>query len=189
MIDTPIIQKGKFLIEGIGLLAILTAGILTAAGQGIDTSGPDSAYCTGNGYLYTTIPGVNNGKPVCQFPDNSWCDAHSYFIGNCSASAVAAGTYNPYAFNSAQGALEVADATKLCRTYGGGVQTVHTSYGDVSTCVFPGGGSIDLKGLYSSVYGGEYWPGYYSGYYPGAYYGGYPFNNWYYGAYAWLNAP
>ncbi len=187
MIDKLNNQKGKFLIAGLGVLAILAASLLTAAGQGIDTSGPDSAYCTGNGYLYTTISGANNGKAVCQFPDNSWCDAHSYFTGNCTSSASAAGTYNPYAFNSPQGALEIADASKICQNYGGGVQTVHTPYGDVSTCIFPGGGRIDLKGLYSSVYGG--WPGYYPGYYPGAYYGGYPADNWYYGAYAWLNAP
>ncbi len=146
MIDMLNNQKRKFLIWGLCTMAILAAGLLAADGQGINTSGPDSAYCTSNGYLYTTIPGVNNGKAVCQFADRSWCDAHSYFTGNRTPNASVVNAYNPYAFNTPQGALEIADASKMCQNYGGGVQTVHTSYGDVSMCVFPDGSMVDLKG-------------------------------------------
>jgi len=184
MIDMFNNQKRRFLIWGLCITAILAAGLLAAAGQGINTSGPDSAYCTSNGYIYTTIPGANSGKAVCQFPDGSWCDGHSYFTGNCTPNASVVNAYNPYAFNSPQGALEIADASKMCQNYGGGVQIVHTSYGDVRMCVFPGGSMIDLRGLYGSALGG-----YYPGYYPGPYFGGYWGDNWYYGAYAWLNAP
>jgi hypothetical protein len=37
--------------------------------------------------------------------------------------------------------------------------SANTTYGDVSTCVFPDGSSVDLRGLYNSALGG-YWPGY-----------------------------
>jgi putative hemolysin len=207
--------KGSLLLAVLGIMVVLGAVVL-AAGQGINlpaqgttipeqginisgeiinTSGPDSAYCTGNGYFYTTMSGVNSGKPICRFPDGTWCDAHAYFTGDCAASttniSVAPNlTYtpgnpymnvnninnpyaytSPYMYNNPQGALDIADATKICQSSGGVVQSVHTSYGDVNMCVFPDGSYIDLMGLYSTVYGGI------------------PGENWYYNAYYWLNAP
>jgi putative hemolysin len=204
---------GALLFTVLGIMALIGAAVSTAvgqgayeqgvnvSGQGINTSGPDSAYCTGNGYYYTTISGVNNGKAICQFPDGKWCDAHAYFTGDCAASTnvsynpgltynpnlpynlnlyntpVAPSNpymyYNPYMYNNPQDALDIADATKTCQQSGGVVQRVHTSYGDVSMCVFPDGSYIDLMGLYSATYGGSV-----------------PFgDNWYYYAYSWLNAP
>ncbi len=191
MIDKLNNRKRTLLFTGLGIMALLGAIVLTAAGQGvsgqgIDTSGPDSAYCTGNGYLYTTQPGVNNGTAICQFPDGTWCDAHKYFTGDCAASTNVPynpGLYNPanpytysnpYTYNNPQGALDIADASKTCQKYGGVVQRVHTSYGDVNMCVFPTGSYVDLMGLYNSVNGG---------------YIGFPADNWYYYAYSWLNAP
>lgn len=125
-----------------------------------------------------------------QYPDGSWCDAHTYFTGDCAPSANATPassayfnasnpyTYvNPYMYNNPQGALDIADATKTCQSYGGVVQRVHTAYGDVNMCVFPDGSYVDLMGLYNSVYGG------FGGY------GGFAVDNWYYYAYSWLNAP
>lgn len=197
--------KGTLLFAVLSIMALLGAIVLTAAGQGIsgqgiNTSGPDSAYCTGNGYLYTTKSGVNSGKAICQFPDGTWCDAHAYFTGDCAASTnvsynpnltynpnlpynlnlyntpvVSSNPYiynNPYRYNDPQGALDIADATKTCQKSGGVVQRVHTSYGDVNMCVFPDGSYIDLMGLYSATYGG-----------------GFSGDNWYYYAYSWLNAP
>ncbi len=206
-------NKGLILFAMLGTIALLSTAITVAVGQGvyeqgmnvsgqsITTSGPDSAYCTGNGYYYTTVPGVNNGKAICQFPDGKWCDAHAYFTGDCAASsnvsynpnlaynpnipynlnlynapAAYGNPYiynNPYTYNNPQGALDIADATKTCQQYGGIVQHVHTSYGDVSICVFPNGNYIDLNGLNSATYAG----------------GGLVGDNWYYSAYSWLNAP
>jgi putative hemolysin len=179
-----------FLLAGLCIALFFACLPSIAAGQAIDTSGPDRAYCISMGYLYTSSPGVNGGKGVCQFPDNSWCDAHSFFIGNCSANANIG--YNPYNYNSAQGALDIADATKACQKNGGKVQNVHTSYGDVNLCVFPDGSTIDLRGLYNGIYGGYYsgpYNGYYNGPYSSYYNGIYGPNNWYYWAYSWLNAP
>jgi len=188
------IRKETFLFAVVAIMTFLAADVLAvdvlaAAGQGIDTSGPDSAYCSGMGYLYTTKPGVNNGQAVCQFPDGTWCDAHAFFTGDCAASTnipynpnINPYTYNPYAYNpymygnpymynNPQGALDIADATKTCQKYGGGVQSVHTSYGDVNMCVFPGDGYVDLMALRNGINGGFYG------------------DNWYYYAYSWLNAP
>jgi putative hemolysin len=185
---------------GLCLCILLAACALSAAGQGtyqpissatqaIDTSGPDRAYCVSNGYLYTSNPAVNGGKPICQFPDGSSCDAHAFFTGNCSGVGLAS-PYNP-TFYSSQGALDIAAGTKECQRLGGGVQSVHTAYGDVDLCVFPGGNSMDLRGLANQAYG--YYGPYPYGTYP---YGTYPYynygpygDNWYYWAYAWLNAP
>ena len=164
-----------------GLCFILFAASLPmVTGQAFDTSGPDRAYCVSMGYLYTTSPGVNSGKGVCQFPDNSWCDGHAFFTGDCTNANSA---YNPYFYNNPQGALDIADATKACQKNGGRVENVHTAYGDVNLCVFPDGSSVDLRGLYNGVYGGNYGP--YYGYYNGIY----GTDNWYYWAYSWLNAP
>ncbi len=208
------------LIKTLGCMVLLCVAIPTFVGQGVyeqgmngpgqsvntleqgtDTSGPDSAYCTGNGYYYTVTPGVNNGKAICQFPDGKWCDAHAYFTGDCATSTneypnpnlalnpnlpynlnpynnpVVAGNpyayYSPMQYNDPQGALDIADATKTCQQYGGVVQRVHTPYGDVNACTFPNGNYVDLMGLNNAIYGG----------------GGFPGDNWYYYAYSWLNAP
>jgi putative hemolysin len=202
----------KFMIAGtrpllawLCLCIFLAACTLSAAGQGTyhpissttqatDTSGPDRAYCVSNGYLYTSNPAVNGGKPICQFPDGSSCDAHAFFTGNCSGVGLAS-PYNP-TFYSSQGALDLAAGTKECQRLGGGVQSVHTAYGDVNLCAFPGGNTMDLRELANGAFGyyGPYPYGTYSyGTYP---YGTYPYysygpygDNWYYWAYSWLNAP
>lgn len=211
------ITMPRIVLAGLCIGVLLAACMLPAAGQGpyqptssatpissatqaIDTSVPDRAHCVSNGYLYTTNPARNAGKPVCQFPDGSWCDAHAYFTGNCSGVGPAS-PYNPTFYNSGQGALDFASGTKECQRLGGGVQNVHTTYGDVNLCVFPDGSTMDLRALASGIYGymgtypsgtypsGTYPSGTYpSGTYPYYYYGPYG-NNWYYWAYAWLNSP
>lgn len=209
---------GKFNLLLMLLVSIIVStGILTASAQVLPASapGPEGASCVSAGYLYATVPGVNNGRPICQFPDNSWCDAHAYYIGNCTPSlsgyisptgyiatggivtpsgvVVPSGTYNPYAVNPyyynspaysnvTQSALDIADETKTCQRIGGNVQQVHTTYGDVNLCVFPGGGSVSLPQLASGVYNG--------GPVPIVNASGVPvMDNWYYYAYSWLNAP
>ncbi|OPY48813.1 MAG: hypothetical protein A4E48_02605 [Methanosaeta sp. PtaU1.Bin060] len=150
---------------------------ISSATQAIDTSVPDRAHCVSMGYLYTTKPSLNSGKPVCQFPDGSWCDAHAFFTGNCSSSGLSS-PYNPSFYSNSQGALDIAAGTKECQRLGGGVQGVHTAYGDVNLCVFPDGSTMDLRALANGAYG-YYGP-----------YSTYPYrDNWYYYAYSWLNAP
>lgn len=208
-------EKLRFLFAGLCITVVLAASMLTVSGQVLSTSGPDSAYCVGMGYLYATVPGVNNGRPICQFPDNSWCDAHAFFIGNCTANpsgsispsgyiatggvitpgglVVPSSVYNPYSTNPyyynspvysnvTQSALDIAGETKTCQKLGGSVQNVHTPYGDVSLCVFPGGSSVDLRQLASGVYTGT--PS------PVVYVNGVPTSDsWFYYAFSWLNAP
>ena len=195
------ISGARLLLLGLCLSVLLAACALSAAGQGTyqpissatqaaDTSGPDRAYCVSNGYLYTSNPAVNGGKPICLFPDGSSCDAHAFFTGNCSGVGLAS-PYNPTFYGNGQGALDIAAGTKECQRLGGGVQSVHTPYGDVDLCVLPGGNTMDLRELANGVYGNY-------GTYP---YGAYPYrtypyysygpygDNWYYWAYSWLNAP
>ncbi len=196
----------RIVLAGLCISVLLAAFTLSAAGQGtyqvispatqpIDTSGPDRGHCVGNGYLYTTNPAVNGGRPICQFPDGSSCDAHAFFTGNCSGPG-ASSPYNPTYYASGQGALDIASGTKECQRLSGGVQSVHTSYGDVNLCVFPDGSTMDLRALANGAYGyygpypyGTYPYGTYSsGTYPYYYYSPYR-DNWYYSAYAWLNSP
>ena len=205
------ISGARLLLLGLCLSVLLAACALSAAGQGtyqpisaatqaINTSGPDRSYCVSNGYLYTSNPAVNGGKPICQFPDGSSCDAHAFFTGNCSGVALSS-PYNPTFYGNGQGALDIAAGTKECQRLGGGVQSVHTPYGDVDLCVFPGGNTMDLRALANGVtgynepypYGAYPYGSYQYGSYP---YGTYPYytygpygDNWYYWAYSWLNAP
>ena len=80
--------KLKLFLTGLFIAVILASSMLAVSGQVLTASapGPEGAYCVNTGYLYATVPGVNNGKPICQFPDNSWCDAHAYYAGNCTPS-------------------------------------------------------------------------------------------------------
>ena len=147
------------------------------------TSAQDSAYCVGMGYNYATIPGVNGNQPVCQFTDNSWCDAHAFATGTCNLAPLSYSS--PYYFNTTQSALDIAAETAQCQRMGGSTRTVHTAYGDVDLCVFQDGSSVDLRALNTNA-GLTGYPG--SGY-PGPanpFYGG---DSWYYYAYSWLNAP
>jgi len=205
--------KMRDFLAALFIAAVLASGIFTVSGQVLPASnpGPEGAYCVNSGYLYATVPGVNNGNPICQFPDNSWCDAYAYYLGNCTPSfspsgyvatggavtpsglVVPGSVYNPYAINPyyynspaysnvTQSALDIADETKTCQSMGGSVQQVHTTYGDVNLCVFPDGSSIDLAQLASGAYGGI--PG------PVVYINGIPTSDgWFYYAYSWLNAP
>jgi putative hemolysin len=153
-------------------------------GQASSTSAQDSAYCVGMGYNYAVIPGVNGNQPICQFPDNTWCDARAFATGTCNINQP--GYYNPYYFNTTQSGLEVSAQIAQCRRMGGGVRTVHTPYGDVDLCVFADGSSVDLRSLRSDDFGGT--PGAASAYASpvSPFYGG---DSWYYYAYSWLNAP
>jgi putative hemolysin len=187
--------KSWFKLASLCAVVFLSTCSLNVMGQVIDTSGPDRAYCVDTGNLYATTPGVNNGKPVCQFSDNSWCDAHAFFTGNCTGNS---------RFNSPLSGLDLADATKTCQTNGGRVENVHTPYADVNLCVFPDGSSVDLRSLNSAVNNGIYgmpdnriyytsnngiynMP--YSGFYTLPSNGLNDANAWYYGAYAFLNSP
>jgi putative hemolysin len=187
------------------ILIFPAIGLQINSSLGFDTSGPDRAHCISMGYLYKTVPGVNNGKAICQFPDGTSCDAHSFFNGDCNANSnsyynaslynnpqgsypypynIPQG-YNPYFNNDPQGALDIAAATKTCEKMGGGVSNVHTPYGDVDLCVFPYGNSIDLRSLLN----GGFYNGFYNGPYNGIYNGYGGGDNWNYWAYPWLNAP
>lgn len=151
------------------IMILLAASVLTAAGQGSDTASQDRAFCVGTGQLYRTTPMLNMGQPICQFPDGSWCDAHAFATGQCSQ-----GFYNPYFYNTPQGTLDAAAASRMCRSSGGRVESVHTPYGDVDLCVFPDGSSVDLRALYNGASG---------------IYNGTLRNDWFNYAYYWLNAP
>jgi putative hemolysin len=200
---TPNFNNGNswFKLTGLCIVVLLSTASLIVLGQAVDTSVPDRAYCVGTGNLYATTPAINNGKPVCQFADNSWCDAHAFFTGNCTGNSR---SNYPYSYSSPLSGLDLADATKTCQTRGGQVENVHTPYGDVNLCIFPDGSSIDLRSLSNAVYNGingmpyngiSYVP--YNGIYSTPYNGFYTMpdngfndaNNWYYGAYAFLNAP
>jgi putative hemolysin len=177
MINRLDTKKLKFLSALLFISVSLAAGMAVVACQVSQTSAQDSAYCVESGYLYTTIPGVDSGRGICQFPDGTWCDAHAFSTGNCSPNPaiyptiiapgeyiVPSGNYNPYYYNpyyaynptfanDSQAALDIADATKSCQKMGGGVSSVHTPYGDVRLCVFPDGSSIDLSQLSGQFYG------------------------------------
>jgi putative hemolysin len=199
------IGKSGFKLAWICIVVLLSTCSLNVMGQVVDTSGPDRAYCVGTGNLYATTPGVNNNRPICKFTDNTWCDAHSFFAGNCTGNSRP--SYTKYAsYTTPLSALDLADVTKTCQTRGGQVQNVHTPYGDVNLCVFPDGSSVDLRSLSSAVYrngingmpdngiyytpdNGIYNTPYNNGLNPVVSNGLYDANAWYYGAYAFLNSP
>ena len=145
------------------LMIILASSLLPAEGQGSDN--PDQArnYCVSMGYLYRQSPSVNDGQPICQFQDNSWCDCQDFYGKKCSYLYA---SRNPNFYNIAQ-SDRVAAATRYCQDSGGRVESVHTPYGDVDLCAFPDGRSVNLWALYNRA-------------------GGDP---WRYYAYSWLNAP
>ena len=78
------IGKSWFKLTWLCIVILLSTCSLNVMGQVVDTSVPDRAYCVGSGNLYATTPGVNNNRPICKFTDNTWCDAHSFFAGNCT---------------------------------------------------------------------------------------------------------
>ncbi len=186
-------NNGKSWFKLVWLCAVflLSTCSLNVMGQVVDTSGPDRAYCVGTGSLYVTTPGVNSGKPVCQFSNSSWCDAHAFFTGNCTGSPSYANSYS-----TPLSALDLADATKTCQKYAGHVENVHTPYGDVNLCLFPDGSSVDLRSLnratgnqiYGMPYNGIYYTPY-NGFYTMPDNGFNDANAWYYDAYAFLNSP
>lgn len=165
-------SKENFLFAGFCIAILIAASALTAAGAGPDASSQDRASCVGMGHLYRTTPGFNNGQPICQFLDGSWCDAHAFATGQCFPGSY--GPYNPYIYNIPQRTLNLADASQICRNTGGRVENVHTPYGDVDLCVFPDGSSVDLRALYYGAYGT---------------YNGALRDDWFHYAYWWLNAP
>jgi putative hemolysin len=134
---------GFLLVNSVHAVDVVAAA--SKQGTILSSSGPDCAHCVSNGYVCKKLPELNDNEPICQFPDGRWCDAHEFFIGNCSSS----GTFlNPFGFyNNPQGALDIADAAKTCNHYGGGVEMVHTPYGDSNICIFPNGQAIDLPQL------------------------------------------
>ncbi len=210
-------EKFKFFSTVLFMATVLTFGIFTVTGQVLPAGnpGPEGAYCVNSGYLYATVPGVNNGKPICQFPDNSWCDAHAYFIGNCTPSlsgyispsgyiatggiitpngAVAAGSvYNPYAINPYYyNNPAYANVTQSALDIADETKTCQSIGGRVQS-VHTTYGDVNLcifpDG--SSISLPELASGVYAGA-PGPVVtiNGVPVDdNWYYYAYSWLNAP
>ncbi len=156
------------------LLAWLCAAVfLTAGVSSVDGQSSDETYCVDSGYLYRTIQGVNNGQGICQFTDYTWCDAHAFATGQCNVNSF--GFYNPYGYyypysnfyGASYSGLTPGEAIDSCTNSGGQVESVHTPYGDVDVCAFPGGRTVDLYRLYNGALG-NYWPYY---------------------AYSWLNSP
>jgi putative hemolysin len=143
-------------LSALAVLMLISA--ISAAQQ--SSSDPAHSYCVKMGYLYKTSPGVNNGNGVCQFPDQSWCDAQAFYSGTCGPRL----NVNPFGPTIYSASI---DPNQFCRNQGGSVRNVHTPYGDVLVCVFPDGSTCDLQSL-SMGKCGDHWFGY---------------------AYNWLNAP
>lgn len=187
--------KMRFLFAGL-CVALVLSSATTAAGQGTYSSGSypqfssasgspapaasssssDRAYCVGQGYLYRTAPGINNGQGFCQFGGISWCDAHAFATGSCSPSSYGFynryGYYYPYYYSVYPYGLNYGGSINSCQDFGGSVKSIHTPYGDVNECVYPNGNVMDI---YSGFYGGPY--------------DGYLGDNWNYFAYSFLNSP
>jgi putative hemolysin len=147
-------------VVGLCILALIAAGVPMVAA---DSSAEDAAhsYCVKMGYLYRSSPGLNGGQGVCEFPDKTWCDAKSYYMGQCGPSL------SPNFMSRPDSALSTS-ATTLCSNAGGRLDSVHTPYGDVAICVFPNGRTCDIQSLYNGQCGGD---------------------NWFRYAQSWLNAP
>jgi putative hemolysin len=165
---TEVLAMKKFnsnlMMLGLSALALMLLFIpLSLAQDG--ASDAAHAYCVKMGYLYKSSPGLNNGEGVCQFSDQSWCDAQAFYSGACgprlNANAFPVQYYGP-TMNVVSG-----DASQLCRSRGGTVRSVHTPYGDVLMCVFPDGTTCDLQALATGRCG----------------------DKWFTYAYNWLNAP
>lgn len=199
------------------IAVIFSSCIFAVYGQVLPASnpGPEGAYCVNSGYLYAVVPGVNNGKPICQFPDNSWCDSHAYFTGNCTPSTsgyispsgyVATGgvitpsgvvvpgsIYNPYSVNPYY---------YNNPTYANVTQSALDIADETKTCQSMGGSVQQVHTTYgdvnlcvfpdgSSLDLQQLASGIYSGVpSPVVYANGIPTNDsWFYYAYSWLNAP
>jgi len=94
------------------------------------------ANCVKLGYLYHISPELNNGQAICVFPDKTWCDAQAFHAGSCRP------TLNPNVFLGAPG--PGSNATQLCSNRGGSLKSVHTPYGDVLVCDYPGMENPDI---------------------------------------------
>ncbi len=150
------------------LMIFFAAYILQSNGQSSDEN-----YCVSSGYLYRAVPGINDGQGICQFTDNTWCDAQAFATGQCKVNYYGFsnpyGLYYPYSYfyGVPYAELTPGDAIDSCTNNGGKVESLHTPYGDVDVCSFPDGRIVDLYGHYNGVLG-DYWPYY---------------------AYSWLNTP
>jgi putative hemolysin len=162
------------IFAGFLIVLCLAISIPMVSGQAYSNApGSDQSYCVQSGYLYRTDPTVNNGKGICQFPDDSWCDAHAFAIGSCAPSLIV--MYDPFVYPSEMldiysntiSPVTLNQAIATCHNAGGEVQTVHSPYGDVDLCVFPNGSTVDLMGLYGGIYS----------------------DSWHVYASSWLNAP
>ncbi len=214
MIDRFNAEKLRFLFTGLCITVFLGIGMQAVAGQALSTSGPDSAYCVGAGYLYAVVPGVNNGSPICQFPDNSWCDAHAYFIGNCTphpsgsispSGYIATGgvvtpgglivpssTYNPYYVNPYYyNTPNIYNTSQSALDIADETKTCQTMGGRVQSVHTPYGDvNLCVFPDGSSVDLRALYNGVYTGMPPVTYINGVPTSdNWFYYAYSWLNAP
>ena len=111
------IGKLKIFLAALFIATVLASGMLAVSGQVLPASnpGPEGAYCVNSGYLYATVPGVNNGNPICQFPDNSWCDAHKYFVGNCTPSLT--GYISPSGYTATGGVITPSGVIVPAGTY------------------------------------------------------------------------
>lgn len=196
---------------------IFVSCMLVVSGQVLPASnpGPEGAYCVNSGYLYATVPGINNGKPICQFPDNSWCDAHTYFTGNCTPSLI--GYVSPSGYAATGGIIAPTGAVVPVSVYNPYTLNPYyyntPAYANVTqsaldiadetrTCERMGGNVQKVHTTYgdvnlcifpdgSSIDLPQLANGVYSGA-PGPviYSNGIPTNDsWFYYAYSWLNAP
>lgn len=174
----------RLMFVGLCITFILSSSIMIVAGQGPTSLGAyassssasdsDRNYCVTMGYLYRTSPGLNEGQPICQFSDSSWCDANAFATGECAPSRANGffnkyGIYYPYYYDYPYPytGLTPGAAVDACTSNGGTVSSVHTPYGDVDVCKFPNGRIVDLYDLYNGAWG----------------------NDWHYYAYSWLNPP
>lgn len=162
--ETAFVGIHRRMLAAFCILAILTLSLPLAVAQ--DSADSARTHCVKMGYLYKSGTSQNGGQGMCQFPDNSWCDAQAYYRGECGPS-ISPNIYPNYAYGNSYPSPMSAEG--LCSRNGGSLRNVHTPYGDVTLCVFPNGSTCDLQSLSSGTCGGvDYWTVY---------------------ARSWLNAP
>ncbi len=165
------IKIDRIFFTGLCVLIFIVIGTMNGIGQGVsygtseETESQAHTYCVQMGFTYVMTPTLNNGQPVCKFPDGNWCDANAFYNGQCAASYNPAGLPNPYA------------------TYYGYTDTgsVHTPYGDVPLNMAYNNGNIYVRNPYTGGWADPYWSGSSSESAQQA--------AWMYGAVSFLNSP
>lgn len=140
---------------GLCLLALLAVCLSSAVADASDADVAHS-YCVQMGYLYHSSPSMNGGQGICQFPDNTWCDAQAFYAGQCGPRLSPNLMMGPGSILTTP-IPSTTSASTLCRNSGGRLESVHTPYGDVTLCVFPNGRTCDIQSLYNGMCGGDDW--------------------------------